>query len=146
MESLLEIAQAAKHRVVAKDAYAEEVRTINRLREQSLAEEAYKTFEIALSGLDDVAHYDVAQSHGIMSTPCVVVTDILGRKLEIFHHVTYLNGIHFGGGDCDYHISAQRKKEKWYTTSVSMSKYRVAEEIGRWLAEIKNATNSLECK
>lgn len=140
MEDLLTIVHTTIKKVQAEERQSTEVMMLRQVQEQTWAEEAYKDFEIALSSLNEVVdHFEIAPSHGNAKTPCLLVTDILGRKFEIFYCPSKL-------ANSDYRFCAQRKKNPWYDASVYMNKFRVAEQLGRWLAEIPEATDSLKCK
>ena len=128
MNELLTMAKKAKEN-------AEALRT----RSKALQEQRYKTFQTTLASLDDIEAFEIAPSHGIGSAPCVVITDKANRKFEIHYHPSSLT-------NSDYRICAQWKKETWYSPSVFMNKFKVAEILGRWLAETQTITDSLECK
>jgi len=139
MNELLAMAKKAKENVEAMRTRSKELREQRLIKEQLWAEEAYKTFQATLASLDDIEAFEITPSHGINSTPCVVVTDKANRQFEIHYHPSSL-------ANSDYRVCAQWKKNTWYDSSVYMNKFKVAEMLGRWLAETQTITDSLECK
>ena len=123
MNELLTMAKKAKENAEALRTRSKALQEQRLIKEQMWAEEAF----------------EIAPSHGIGSAPCVVITDKANRKFEIHYHPSSLT-------NSDYRICAQWKKETWYSPSVFMNKFKVAEILGRWLAETQTITDSLECK
>lgn len=139
MDELLATAKMAKGKVEAARAKSKELREQRLINEQLWAEDAYKTFQTTLTSLEDVQSFGIAPSHGKSETPCVVVTDKANRRFEIHYQPSLL-------ANCDYRVCAQWEKNPWYDPSVFMNKFKVAEILGRWLAETQTITDSLECK
>lgn len=139
MNELLTMAKKAKENAEALRTRSKALQEQRLIKEQMWAEEAYKTFQTTLASLDDIEAFEIAPSHGIGSAPCVVITDKANRKFEIHYHPSSL-------ANSDYRVCAQWKKETWYSPSVFMKEFKVAEILGRWLAETQTITDSLECK
>lgn len=139
MDELLATAKMAKGKVEAARAKSKELREQRLIKEQLWAEEAYKTFQTTLASLEDIQSFEIVPSHGKSETPCVVVTDKANRRFEIHYQPSSL-------ANSDYRVCAQWKKNPWYDSSVFMNKFKVAEILGRWLAETQTITDSLECK
>lgn len=137
--SLLEAVKSEKKKVCDEEAQRAINRELSRQKNISNAEEAYKQFEDVVKYLDEVESIEIASSH-IVDGVCPVITDIKGRKFEIHYNVPMFNGSHFGAGDSDYRVAAQWGDDSWYTFSVFMSKFKVAQTLGRWLAQTNQTT------
>lgn len=139
MDELLATAKMAKENVEAIRIRRKGLQEQRQIKEQLWAEEAYKTFQTTLASLEDIQSFEIVPSYGKSETPCVVVTDKANRRFEIHYQPSSL-------ANSDYRVCAQWKKNLWYDSSVFMNKFKVAEILGRWLAETQTITDSLECK
>ena len=143
---LLNIANAAKQEVLDENAQSLKARKERRKKERAAAEHAYEVFHSTLAQLLGIKFYKIGPSELKSRKDCVIIEDTGGRKFEIHYtKVMTPDGIHFGGGDCDYNINAQWGTDTWYQYSVAMGATTVAQQLGRWLAQTETA-NSLKCK
>lgn len=143
---LLSIVCAAKHEIVEKNAQSQRHGKEQRQKKRKDAEYAFEVFHSTLSCLLGIKTFRIGISALTSKKDCVIIEDSLGRKFEIhYEKAIFIDGSHFGGGNCDYHINAQWSTNTWYQYSTGMSEAEVAKHLGRWLAETEIA-NSLKCK